>query len=296
MTLGQREKDSNMREILLICLFFCHQLHAVTSKTKIPIVTIGVVQQEILEKTLLYPVIINSETESKIQADNKYIIIKKLVKLGQKVKKGTPLLVLRNQDLSIHYENRTLRSPVEGVVAHISVQAGQFVRAGEQLVHINDPSKLVGKIEISPTDYKKIKVGLPSKLSFRSINKKDIKASLSSIGSTIDGITGTVSAEIEISPKAMKQLIPGIIGHAEVTLKKEQLVLVKEKSLYYIGDDIFLATLDKSNRVKKVKVKLGQRVKDRIEIVSGVPLNQKYVAESTRFLRDNEEVQSSEKK
>jgi len=231
---------------------------------------------------------IKSKVDSKVKSDNQYIVIKRLVSLGQKVKKGTPLLMLRNQDLSLHYENRTLRSPVSGVVAAIAVSQGQYINKGENLILINDPENLYGKIEVSAADYKKIKPKLTGFLKVSSLNLSKIPLEVTGIGTAIDSLTGTVTVELSIKdPK--RKLIPGVIGSAEIILNKEERKLINEKSLYYIGENIFVATI-KDKKVKKVEVKIGNRFKEKIEILEGLELGQEYISEAAKFLRDGEEV------
>jgi multidrug efflux pump subunit AcrA (membrane-fusion protein) len=267
-------------------LFFSHTAFAGKDKPK---VSTQKLDKTVLEKSLFYPVMVKSQIDSQIKADGKYIVLKRLVGLGQVVKKGTPLIVLRNQDMSVHYEQRILKSPVAGVIASISVNEGKYISSGDNIIHINNPKKLIGNIEVSAADLKKLKQGLLGKLNVTSLNLKDIPITVKGIGAVVDGLTGTISVELEIKGK-INQLIPGVIGLAEITLNKEKLTLVKEKSLYYIGEDVFIATLIE-NKVKKVKVKLGQRHKDKIEIISGLEVGNSFVSESPKFLRDNEEVE-----
>lgn len=279
--------------ILISIVVLVFTSNAFASK-EAPKVSLAKLNKTTLEKTLFFPVAIKSKVHSKIQSDNSYIVIKRLVNLGQKVKKGTPLLILRNQDMSVHYEKRILKSPIAGVVASISVNDGQYITKGENLILLNDPKNLYGKIEVSAADYQKMKINLKGTLDIKSLTLKDIPVTVKGIGTAVDHLTGTVSVELEINDLTDK-LIPGVIGLAQITLNKEERLLVKEKSLYYIGEEVFIATLI-DQKVKKIKVKLGQRHKDKIEIISGLDHGKTYIEESPKFLRDNEEVEIIKKK
>ncbi|MFT6632296.1 MAG: multidrug efflux pump subunit AcrA (membrane-fusion protein) [Bacteriovoracaceae bacterium] len=275
-----------------IVLFFTHAV--VFAAQDRPKVSLQKLDQTVLEKSLFYPVLVKSQIDSQIKADGQYIVLERLVELGQTVKKGTPLMVLRNQDMSVHYEQRILKSPVAGVIASISVNKGKYISTGDNIIHINNPNKLIGNIEVSAADLKKLKRGLIGKLNVTSLNLKEIPVKIKGIGAVVDGLTGTIAVELEIQDK-INQLIPGVIGLAEITLNKERVTLVKEKSLYYIGEEVFIATLIE-NKVKKVKVELGQRHKDKIEIVSGLDVGKSFISDSPKFLRDNEEVEVLEPK
>lgn len=270
---------------LLCGLFFVSSTYA---KDK-PIVTMAKAKKTVFEKTMLFPAKIYSKVSSLIKSDGDLIVIDKLVKLGQEVKKGDPLLVLRNRDLSMHYEKRILKATVDGVVANINVNKGQYISRGEELIHINDPSALAGRIEVSAADYKKIKSGLTGTIDISSLELKDLPITITGVGTAVDNLTGTVSVDIDIN-KDLDKLIPGVIGLAKVSLNKEERLLVKEKALYYIGEDVFIATADKNKKVKKIKVKLGKRFKEKIEVLDGLKLDSEYIVESPKFLRDTEEV------
>lgn len=254
-----------------------------------PLVTMAKAKKTVFEKTMLFPAKIYSKVSSLIKSDGDLIVIDKLVTLGQKVKKGDALLVLRNQDLSMHYEKRILRATVDGVVANINVTKGQYISRGEDLIHINDPSALAGRIEVSAADYKKIKTGLEGTIDISSLDLKDLPITITGVGTAVDNLTGTVSVEIDIN-KDLDKLIPGVIGLAKVSLNKEEKLLVKEKALYYIGEDVFIATADENKKVKKIKIKLGKRYKEKIEVLEGLELGSEYIVESPKFLRDTEEV------
>lgn len=264
------------------------------AKKDLPKVQLEMVKKTILEKKLYFPVQITSQVDSQVLADDNLIVIKKLVKLGDTVKKGAPLLALRNRDMSVHYERRILRAPVSGTIASINVNQGQYVTKGQPLIHINDPKRLVGKIEVSAIDYNKLKPNLEGSISISSLKLKDIPVKVSAIGAAVDPLTGTISAELEILDQK-EALVPGVIGKAQITLNKEEIILVKEKSLYYIGDDILIATLA-GDTVKKKKVTLGQRHKDKIEVLTGLDVGDEFIAESPKFLADGKKVEVMDKK
>ena len=282
-----------MKTVLILLMSITAQLSSASMKDK-PLVSLEKAKKTVFERTMFFPVKINSEVDSKIKSDGEFIVIDRLVSLGQKVKKGTPLLILRNQDLSVHYEKRIIKSSVDGVVASIAVNKGQYINRGENLIHINNPDTLYGKIEVAAADYKKIREGLSGKIDVTSLNLKDIPVEVSGVGTAVDGLTGTISVELRIKD-GQEKLVPGVIGLAKITLNKEARLLVKEKALYYIGEDVFLATLDKNKKVKKKKVKLGKRFKEKIEILEGLILDSEFIAESPKFLKDGEEVKTEKK-
>lgn len=280
-----------MKMMLIISLIFCTHVALSAQESSKTKVGLKEAKKSLIEKTLFFPVQIKSRVDSKIKSDGDYIVIDRVAKLGQQVKKNDPLIVLRHQDTSVYYENRILRSPVDGIVAAINVEKGQFIHKMDEIIYINDPTALYAKIEVSASDYKNLTTNLEGKINIPSLKLEEIPVKVQAIGTAADSLTGTISVELSIE-KEMEKLVSGVIGLAEITLDKQEKLIVNEKALYYIGDDILIATIDKNNEVKKVKVKTGERIRDNIEILDGLELDTKYVFESAKFLRDGEEVEA----
>lgn len=257
-------------------------------KKALPVVEVSKATKSTIDRTLFYPAQISSEVESRIKSDDDYTVLKVYVKLGETVSLGAPLFKVKKQN-SIEFKDQIIRSSVDGVVGSISVKVGQFVQKNQSLIYINDPQKLYGSIEISPMDYQKFHKGLKGNLSIVSLDIKSIPIQISSVGGAVDSLTGTITVNFSISKKYQEKLIAGTIGTAEIFLSQEELLLVKEKSLYYIGDKVFLPKI-KNSIVEKIEVTLGKRIKDSIEVTKGLNLGSEYVSDSPKFLRDGEEV------
>lgn len=265
------------------------------AKPKKTIVTVETIQETELETSLFYPVSIKSKLESQIVSDNDYIVIDILVNLGDLVKKGTPIFKLRNQDTSLDYKNRVIKAPVNGTIANIQTGKGEFIKKGTPLALINDPTSLYGRINIPSNDFSKISKGLKGSLSISSLNIKKIETEIVGVGSTVNSLTGTIPVDLEL--KSSQNILPGILGSVEIVLSKTKKILIKEKSIFYIGDETLIAAVDDKLKVTKIKVKLGKRYKDKIELLEGIKVGTKYVAATPKFLRNGEIVdQKKEKK
>ena len=265
--------------------------HVLAKKVDVPKVKGQVLKKERISRSLVAPVIVVSEVNSRIQSDADLIVIEKLVELGDKVKKGQKLLVLRNQDTTQHFENRYLRAPLSGVVASLPVWKGQFVNKGELLVYLNDPKNLTGRIQIAASDFSKVSKGQSGEMDFKGLGISGIPFEVKGVGQAVDFNTGTVPVDIKIGKGAQK-LVAGAVGSAKITLGQEELLLVPEKSLFYVGDDVFIAglTQEKEVKVKKRQVKLGRRFGGKYELLEGFKEGEKIVMETPQYLSDDDKV------
>jgi multidrug efflux pump subunit AcrA (membrane-fusion protein) len=262
-----------------------------SSKKPIPKVTMEVLKKSEFTDVLKVPALIKSRTEANIKSDSKMIVIQSLVSLGQKIKKGDKLIELRNQDTSVVYQNRILKSPVDGVIASIAVEKGQFIDAGENLIFINNPDDLYIKAEIPMKNIKQLSLGLKGEMRLLETEKMEIE--VEGIGAVVDSLSGTVPVTFKITSNH-QHLLPGVMGQVNIDLNKTSLLMVSDKALYYDGNDVLIPILEKG-KVKKMKVTLGTRKADKVEILSGLSVGQEIISGSGAFLKNGDTVEVMKK-
>jgi membrane fusion protein (multidrug efflux system) len=241
-----------------------------------------------VDQTLLFPALVKSRVESNIKADEDLIVIRSHVSLGQKVKKGDVLLELRNQDTSLNFHNRLLRSPVSGVVAALMVGNGEYIQKGQQLALINDPSNLFLKIELPVTHHADVHRDMKAEGMTQQLRGSSFRAKVTGIGAVLDTSTGTVPLELEFT-SPVSTLLPGTITSLKLFLSTEEKLLIPEKALYYSGDKIFLP-LFSEGKVKKVEVKTRPGLKGEVEVVEGLTPGTEVIVGAGEFLKDGELV------
>ena len=279
-----------MNHLIMFLLLFSVSIFA-SSEKPIPKVTMEVLKKLEFIDVLKVPALIKSRTEANIKSDSKMIVIQSLVSLGQKIKKGDKLIELRNQDTSVVYQNRILKSPVDGVIASIAVEKGQFIDAGENLIFINNPDDLYIKAEIPMKNIKQLSLGLKGEMRLLETEKMEIE--VEGIGAVVDSLSGTVPVTFKITSNH-QHLLPGVMGQVNIDLNKTSLLMVSDKALYYDGNDVLIPILEKG-KVKKMKVTLGTRKADKVEILSGLSVGQEIISGSGAFLKNGDTVEVMKK-
>ena len=263
-------------------------LMASVPKTK-PQVTVEKAKLTKITRTLLYPALIKSRVESNMKAEEDFIVIRQIIGLGQKVKKGDKLIELRQQDTSVNYQNRILRAPVDGVVAAIFVNQGEYIQKGQAIALINNPEELYLKIEIPLAHHQEVKSGLKAIVKSSMMGDKKITAEIIGIGTVMDPASGTIPVELAFTEKNVS-LLSGSIMQVEIILNEEDKFVVSEKALYYSGEKIFLPIL-KAGKVTKKEVTLGARENGKVEINEGLQDGDDIITGAGEFLKDNQEVE-----
>lgn len=277
-----------MKKVLPLLLVLPALSLAAIEKPK-PQVSVQVAKLKKISKTLLFPALVKSRIESNIKADEDLIVVKPLVVLGQKVSKGDKLVELRNQDTSVNYNNKIIRSQVSGTVAAIMVDQGQYIEKGHEIIKINDPEKLYLKLEVPVANFKDIKTGLKAKGVTAMIGGKEFEATVSGVGTVLDPISGTVPVELTFT-KGQEALLAGTITNIELLLSQEEKLFVPQKAIYYSGEKTFIPLLV-DGKVKKVEVKIGRREKGELEILEGVKLEETMIVGAGEFLKDGVQVE-----
>lgn len=277
----------------LTMLLGISSIEASVSKPR-PQVHVQKIEMTKVSQTLLFPALVKSRIESNIRADADLIVISSRVSLGQRVKKGDVLLEMRNQDTSLNFHNRLLRSPVSGIVAALMVGNGEYIQKGQQLALINDPDQLYLKLEMPVAHHAEVRPGMLAEGTTEHLNSMPFKAKVSGIGAVLDTSTGTVPLELDFISSKLN-LLPGTIANVKLFLSTEEKLLVPEKALYYSGDKTFLPLLT-DGKVKKVEVKKRPGLNGQVEILEGISLGDDVIVGAGEFLKDDDLVDVIEKK
>jgi membrane fusion protein (multidrug efflux system) len=89
---------------------------------------------------------------------------------------------MRRQALDI--KDRTILSPVDGVIDTTFVNEGEYVRPGQRLMLIHDPSQIWVKANIRETELRYVKIGAPVEISVDAFPDRIFKGEVFRIGNT----------------------------------------------------------------------------------------------------------------
>jgi multidrug efflux pump subunit AcrA (membrane-fusion protein) len=163
------------------------------------------------------------------------------------------------QNTSSYYE---IRAEVDGVVFQIYKKRGELIKRGEPLAEIGS-GKFIAKLYIVEDDINKLKLGQEVFIELNAEKGKSHKAQLSKIYPYFDNKDQSFIAEAIIN-ETIANLKSGTQLQANIKTngKTDALVIPSE---YLLPDDYIL-----NKNSEKVKVTIGIRTTEWIEILSGV--------------------------
>jgi len=282
--------------LILSFLFFIEQSQGNTPKLKT--VFIKKVQKKELFNTLAYPTKVLAKKSSRLLAETEGVIEQIKVNLGDKVSKGTPLLVIKNTDPTYHFRPMQLLAPIDGVIAEIHETQGSMVNKGKLLLTITDPNEYQMKFHVTSTDLKYLKKGMTGTFLPNSFGEKPkpLKVSVLGISPLISPTTGTAQAELSLAQDAIESHPAiGSMGNVKFKVNNHKGIMIREDAVFYYGKKTFVYLL-KDEKVKKIEVTLGQKLLGQIEVLSGLNVGETLIEKYSEHLKDGEKVQVAQNK
>jgi multidrug efflux pump subunit AcrA (membrane-fusion protein) len=277
--------------IIILSLFICANTEATPEKLKT--VFVSKTEKKELFDLLAYPTKVLPKKSSRLLAETEGVVESIRFNLGDTVKKGQPLIVIKHTDPVYQFRPFTLNSPIDGVVAEIHETQGSMVSKGTLLVTITDPTEYKMRFDVTATDLRLLKKGMTGVFKLKKeSDANSIPVSISGISPLVSPVTGTAQAELAINlPQDSKLSAPpiGSMGHVEFHVNKHKGIMVKSDAVTYYGHKTFLYLLDKEI-VKKTEVKLGDERMGEIEILSGIEEGATLIERFSEHLEDGEKV------
>lgn len=218
----------------------------------------------------------NNLKQVKAQLDNLELTFKRideLYKVGGVSKaewdaQKTNLEVTRTSYKNLK-ENTQLISPISGIVTARNYDNGD-IYAGNPLLQVQQikPVKLL--INVSEKQYTKISKGMEVKVVVDIYDDEEFSGKVSLVYPTIDPRTHTFPVEINIA-NAKEKIRPGMYARVIVDMGSQEHVVVPDVSIVkQQGSGDRYVYVYKDGKVSYNKVKIGRRLGDSYELISGV--------------------------
>jgi membrane fusion protein, copper/silver efflux system len=183
-----------------------------------------------------------------------------------------------------------IRSPVEGYVVSKSAVVGVAVQPGTVLFEVADLSSVWVNAEIYQQDISRIHVGQKARLELSSIPGEPHAGKVQFIYPALDPASRTLRLRLEFKNKSDRngpRLRPGMYGNVLLDLPATSGLVVPAEAVVDTGETHYLFVAKEGGHFEPRLVKVGGRLKDRVEILSGVAEGERVVT-TGNFLIDSE--------
>ena len=163
--------------------------------------------------------------------------------------------------------NTFLRAPFSGVIAAKNYENGELY-AGTPILLLVDMANLKAHINIPESYYPSIKEGMNVAITSDVFTDKEFKGIIEIVSPVIDATTHTFQVQIKIS-NAGGVLRPGMFARIGVDFDKINVKVVPYQAVLKLqGSNERYVYVNKNGVAKRVKVQMGKRYDDKIEILS----------------------------
>jgi multidrug efflux pump subunit AcrA (membrane-fusion protein) len=147
---------------------------------------------------------------AQLAAPSSGVVKQVFVDLASRVKKGDKLATVGASGV--------IAAPFDGVVVSRNALPGVWVREGDALFTVMDPSKMRLELEVAELDAAKISVGAPVTARFEALPSREFAAKVSVIVPMIDARTRRLHADADMDNPSLAVLVhrarhaPGCVG------------------------------------------------------------------------------------
>lgn len=190
-------------------------------------------------------------------------------------------------------ENTILRSPISGVVTARNYDAGDLPGGPILTIQQMNPLKVI--VNVNEEEFPKVRIGMPVTITFDAVPGETFNGSVYTINPEIDQATRTFKVEVTISNGAGK-VSAGMFARVKFNYGMVNHIVVPDRAVVKMqgAGTRYVFVYNPNGTVRYVEVKLGQRLGDRYEILSGLSSGDRVVIAGQSRLTDGTKVQLQE--
>lgn len=190
------------------------------------------------------------------------------------------------QTQSLRLAQTQVLAPDNGVVSARSATVGAVLPAGQELFRLIRQGRLEWRAEVAAADLLRLKPGMP--VTVTPAGGAPLKGTLRTVAPTVDPQTrnGTVFVDLP-APGAAKA---GMFARGEFEVGQASGVTLPQTAVLLRDGFNYVLTVGPDSRVSQVKVSVGRRLGDRVEVTSPLDPAARVVNAGGGFLADGDTV------
>ena len=202
------------------------------------------------------------------------------IKFNSKVNKG---------EIIANLKTRKIIAPFDGIIGKRDFSDDILVSKSSILLNLEDTTIIFSDVEIPEVYAPFIKNGLPVDVIFSGYKNKIYSGIVDSTSSRINSKTRSLSTRIKINNEKF-ELLPGALLEITIKYNERNTLSVPDTSIVTEGSRSYVFIVDEDNKAIKTEVKTGKRYLGNLEILSGLSLDDKIVAEGLKKVRPNSKI------
>jgi HlyD family secretion protein len=191
---------------------------------------------------------------------------------------------LASQNLNLKHAQ--VLAPDSGIVSARMATVGSVAAPGQELFHLIRQGRLEWRGEVTASEVGRITPGMPVQVT--TAGGTPIQGKVRIVAPTVDAQTrnSLVYVDVPTHPSAKA----GMFAKGEFELGATQALTLPQQALVLRDGFSYAFRIDAGNKVSQVKLQVGRRVGDQVEVLNGVKPDHNFVASGAAFLADGDTV------
>jgi RND family efflux transporter MFP subunit len=179
-------------------------------------------------------------------------------------------------------------APDAGVISSRSATVGAVVPAGQELFRLIRQSRLEWRAEVAASDLGLIQPGMAVRVT--TAGGATVAGKVRMVAPTVDAATRNGIVYVDL-PAALKGgARAGMFARGEFDIARSSAMTLPQTAVLLRDGFNYVFTLAADNKVQQLRVGVGRRVGERIEITQGLAATARVVASGAGFLGDGDTV------
>lgn len=189
-----------------------------------------------------------------------------------------------------HLKDTEIRSPISGAVVERTVEIGQAVEPGVQLLRIVDQSYVKADIDLPEGDIGRVAIGATAMIMVDAYPGKEFPGKVVSINPMVDRQTRTFRVRIQV-PNQQGKLMDGMFARVRLSVSKHRALAVPREALQRLpGSGTYYVFVVEGNKAHKRTVEIRAMDDQFAEVMGGLVENDKVVTSGAGRLQSGMEV------
>tara|TARA_Y100000590_G_scaffold376147_1_gene441534 strand:- start:439 stop:1314 length:876 start_codon:yes stop_codon:yes gene_type:complete len=197
------------------------------------------------------------------------------INFNRKVNKG---------DIIAKLVSKTITAPFAGIVGKRGISGSSLGSENTIILTLDDSKKVLCDLKIPEVYAAILKKDLNLNAKFSAYENKIYKGKIESVASRVDAQTRSILARAKIDNEN-SEIIPGSLLEIEIFYNEKNALSIPDTSVMYEGSKKFIYKIVKENMIKKTEIETGIRNMGNLEVVSGLNVGDKIIAEGLTKVR-----------
>jgi len=197
------------------------------------------------------------------------------INFGKKVNKG---------DVIAKLSSKTIAAPFSGIIGKRGISGSSLGAENTIILTLDDSRKILCDLQIPEVYAAILKKDLKLKAKFSAYKDKTYEGKIESIASRVDPQTRSILARAKINNEN-NEIIPGSLLEIEILYNEKDALSIPDTSIMYEGSKKFIYKIIENNIIKKTEIETGVRNQGNLEVLSGLNVGDKIVAEGLTKVR-----------